>query len=124
MMMESAPAGNSSTENDGAASVVLMSEEQVAAQKPEVLAEVISCGVGVSDPRLTYPAVPVAVDKALAKAGLTLADIDLIEIQEAFAAQALADAQLMKLGKAEMDENVNVNGSGISLDHPVLRRAP
>jgi len=47
-------------------------------------------GVAVSDPRLTYPAVPAAVNKALEKAGLTLSDIDLIEIQEAFEAQVPA----------------------------------
>ena len=59
------------------------------------------------------------MNKALKKAGLTINQIDLIEIQEAFAAQTLADAKLMKLTEAELDSKVNVNGSGISLGHPI-----
>jgi acetyl-CoA C-acetyltransferase len=59
------------------------------------------------------------VNKSLAKAGLTIADIDLIEIQEAFAAQTLADAKLMGLSEADCRQRVNVNGSGISLGHPI-----
>lgn len=112
-------AGNSSTENDGAAAVVIMSDTRAGELGCEILAEITGFGVAASDPRLTYPAVPAAVDKALDKAGLTLADMDLIEIQEAFAAQTLADAKLMKLSRDDMDTKVNVNGSGISLGHPI-----
>jgi len=68
---------------------------------------------------LTYPAVKTAVDKALAKAGLALNDCTLIEIQEAFAAQMLADAKIMGLTERDRDLKVNVNGSGISLGHPI-----
>jgi len=112
-------AGNSSTENDGAAAVMIMSEKQAIELGCTPLAELLSFGVAASDPRLTYPAVPAAVDKALDRAGLTLADMDLIEIQEAFAAQTLADARLMRLSDRQMAEKVNVNGSGISLGHPI-----
>jgi acetyl-CoA C-acetyltransferase len=56
---------------------------------------------------------------ALEKAGLTIGEIDLIEIQEAFAAQTLADAKLMGLTSSDLAEKVNVNGSGISLGHPI-----
>ena len=72
-----------------------------------------------ADPTLTYPAVPVAVNKALKKAGLTIDDMDLIEMQEAFAAQLLADVKLMGLKPEDIDKKVNVNGSGISLGHPI-----
>ena len=107
------------TENDGAGAVVIMSESKVSELNATAMAEILSFGVAASDPRLTYPAVPAAVDKALARAGLTLADMDLIEIQEAFAAQVLADTKLMKLSAADVELKVNVNGSGISLGHPI-----
>ena len=58
-------------------------------------------------------------EKALKKAGTTIDQVDLIEVQEAFAVQALADARLMGLQKADFDKKVNVNGSGISLGHPI-----
>ena len=83
------------------------------------LGYLLSFAVAADDPRLTYPAVPQSVKKALDIAGLKLKDIDLIEIQEAFAAQALADAKLMGLSKNEIESKVNVNGSGISLGHPI-----
>jgi len=62
--------------------------------------------------------VPVAVAKALDRAGLALSAMDLIEIQEAFAAQVLADLKQMGVGPDDY-ERVNVNGSGISLGHPI-----
>ena len=62
---------------------------------------------------------PVAVHKTLAKAGLKIDDIDLFEIQEAFAVQALADAKLMGIREEDIDKKVNVNGSGISLELPI-----
>lgn len=112
-------AGNSSSENDGAGAVVLMTEEKARELGVEPLAYLRSFAVGAADPTLTYPAVPVAVNKALDRAGLTVTDMDLIEIQEAFAAQMLADAKLMGLTAEEMDRKLNVNGSGISLGHPI-----
>ncbi|MDI6725973.1 MAG: acetyl-CoA C-acyltransferase [Smithellaceae bacterium] len=112
-------AGNSSSENDGAAVVVLASEKKAKALGVEPLAYYCSCAVAGTDPTLTYPAVPGAVKKALGKAGLTIDQIDLLEIQEAFAVQALADARLCGLGPGEIEDKVNVNGSGISLGHPI-----
>lgn len=112
-------AGNSSTENDGAAAVILMSADKAAELGVEPLGELVSFAVAAADPRLTYPAVPAAVNKALDKAGLGTADMDLIEVQEAFAAQLLADAKLMGLSSGEMEAKLNVNGSGISLGHPI-----
>jgi acetyl-CoA C-acetyltransferase len=112
-------AGNSSSENDGAAVVVLCAEKKARELGVEVLAYYRSSAVAATDPTLTYPAVPVSVNKALGKAGISLEQVDLIEIQEAFAAQALADARLCGLSAEEMATKVNVNGSGISLGHPI-----
>ena len=112
-------AGNSSSENDGAAAIVLMTPEKAKQIGVKPLVRIKSFGIAGADPTLTYPAVPLAVNKALSKAGLNIKQIDLIEIQEAFAAQTLADAKLMKLTEGEMREKVNVNGSGISLGHPI-----
>ncbi len=111
-------AGNSSTENDGAAAVVVTSEEKAAELGIKPLAAMRSCAVVGDDPRHTYATIPAAVEKALAAAQLTIDRIDLIEVQEAFAAQVVADLKIM--GVTEQDYGrVNVNGSGISLGHPV-----
>ncbi len=111
-------AGNSSTENDGAAAVVVMSRDMADRLNLAPLAVLRSSAVAGDDPRRAYKTVPTAVGKALKGAGITLDQIDLIEIQEAFAAQVLAD--LKEMGVAEKDyHRVNVNGSGISLGHPI-----
>lgn len=112
-------AGNSSSENDGAGAVVLMSEKKAAELGAEPLAHFRSCAVAGADPTLTYPAVPSSVTKALDKAEITIDEVDLIEVQEAFAVQALADARLMGVKQADFDRKINVNGSGISLGHPI-----
>jgi len=112
-------AGNSSSENDGAAALVLMSGDKAKSRGIKPLAYLIGFGIAGADPTLTYPAVPVAVNKALKKANLSINDIDLIEVQEAFAAQLLADVKLMGLKPEDADRKVNVNGSGISLGHPI-----
>jgi acetyl-CoA C-acetyltransferase len=111
-------AGNSSTENDGAAAVVVTSADVAARLGIRPLAFLRSCAVAGKDPRKAYEAVPVAVDKALDMAGVKISDMDLIEIQEAFAAQVLADLKDMGVTEEDFDR-VNVNGSGISLGHPI-----
>lgn len=111
-------AGNSSTENDGAAAVIVASREKALELGVEPLAHLKSFSVVGDDPRWTYKTVPIAVRKALDKAGLNIDQIDLIEIQEAFAAQVLADLKEMGLETKDYDR-VNVNGSGISLGHPI-----
>ncbi len=112
-------AGNSSTENDGAAALVMMSAAKAEELGLNAMVRVVSHAVAAADPTLTYPAVPAAVEKSLERAGLTIDDIDLIEIQEAFAAQTLADAKMMNLSEEDCERWVNVNGSGISLGHPI-----
>jgi len=111
-------AGNSSTENDGAAAVVIASADRAAALGREPLAAVRSFAVVGGDPRRTHKTVPAAVQKALGLAGLRIDRIDLIELQEAFAAQVLADIKDLGLGPKDY-ERINVNGSGISLGHPI-----
>ncbi|MGP8154599.1 MAG: thiolase family protein [Smithella sp.] len=112
-------AGNSSSENDGAAVVVLASEKKAKVLAIKPLAHFRSCAVAATDPTLTYPAVPASVEKALGKIGMKIDQIDLIEVQEAFAVQCLADARLSGLSDEQMEAKVNVNGSGISLGHPI-----
>ena len=111
-------AGNSSTENDGAAAVIVTSEKKAKELGIEPFAVVKSCAVAGDDPRYTYRTVPGAVKKALDAAGLGIEKMDLIEIQEAFAAQVLVDLKEMGVGPEDYNR-VNVNGSGISLGHPI-----
>ena len=111
-------AGNSSTENDGAAAVVVTSAQKAQELGIEPFAAVNSCAIVGDDPRHTYRTVPAAVQKALDTAGLKIEQMDLIEIQEAFAAQVLADLKQMGVGPEDYAK-VNVNGSGISLGHPI-----
>jgi acetyl-CoA C-acetyltransferase len=111
-------AGNSSTENDGAAAVIITSEKKAKDLDINPFAYVTSIAVVGDDPRYTYRTVPVAVKKVLDSAGLGIEQMDLIEIQEAFAAQVLADLKEMNVEPDDY-ERVNVNGSGISLGHPI-----
>jgi acetyl-CoA C-acetyltransferase len=111
-------AGNSSSENDGAAAVVVMSAEQAARLGIPPLATLRSCELVGDDPRRAYQTVPVAVEKALKRAEVSLDRIERIEIQEAFAAQVLADLKQMGV-TSEQYHKINVNGSGISLGHPI-----
>lgn len=112
-------AGNSSSENDGGAVIVLAAESFALEMGLKPLARFEAAANAACDPTLTYPAVKMAVDKALQRAGLSIEDIGLIEIQEAFAAQVLADARIMGLSERDCELKVNVNGSGISLGHPI-----
>ena len=111
-------AGNSSSENDGAAAVVITTARKAKELGIEPFVSIKSFGVAGADPTRTYKTVPVAVDKALEGAGLAINQMDLIEIQEAFASQVLADLKDMKVGPKDYGK-VNVNGSGISLGHPI-----
>ena len=108
-------AGNASTLNDGAGAVVMASSEKAKELGLKPLARLVSYGhAGVEPEYMGIGPVP-ASRNALAKAGLTIADMDLIEANEAFAAQACAVAKELGLD----NEKVNPNGSGISLGHPV-----
>jgi 3-oxoadipyl-CoA thiolase len=108
-------AGNASTLNDGAACLVLATGERAEALGARPLARVVSIGVAGVDPAYMGMGPVPAIRRALDGAGLTLDDIDLIEINEAFASQVLACAG--ELGIEE--ERLNVNGGAIALGHPL-----
>jgi acetyl-CoA acyltransferase len=108
-------AGNSSQMSDGAAGVVIMSAEKAAKLGLQPLARFVSFAAGGVPPELMGIGPVVAIPKALKVAGLSLNDIDLIELNEAFAAQSLA--VIRELGLNE--EIVNVNGGAIALGHPL-----
>ena len=108
-------AGNTSQMSDGAAAVALMSEERANAEGYDPLARFVSYATaGVAPEIMGIGPVP-AIPKALATAGLTLADIDAIELNEAFAVQALAVIQEAQLPP----EKINVNGGAVALGHPL-----
>jgi 3-oxoadipyl-CoA thiolase len=108
-------AGNASTLNDGAACLLIASEAGVERLDAEPLARIVSTGVAGVDPAYMGIGPVEAVPKALAAAGIALEDVDLIELNEAFAAQVLACAR--ELGIDE--ERLNVNGGAIALGHPL-----
>ena len=108
-------AGNASGINDGAAAVVLMSEDEAKKKNLEPMGAIVSwatCGV---DPSLMGSGPIPASKKALIKAGWEIKDLDLVESNEAFAAQSLAVIKELKIPK----EKVNVNGGAIALGHPI-----
>ncbi len=108
-------AGNSSGLNDGAAAVVVMSAEKARELNLQPMARIVSYAwAGVEPDLMGYGPVP-ATRKVLKRAGMSLGDMELIELNEAFAAQYLACEKLLELDRAI----VNVNGSGIGLGHPV-----
>jgi acetyl-CoA C-acetyltransferase len=111
-------AGNASGQNDAASMCLVTSVERAAELGLKPLARLVSWAVaGVAPKVMGIGPVP-ATEAALGRAGLTLADMDLIELNEAFAAQALAVLREWKFGPADL-ERTNVHGSGISLGHPV-----
>jgi acetyl-CoA C-acetyltransferase len=111
-------AGNSSGQNDGAAVCVVTTMDKVASLGLRPLARLVSWAVaGVPPATMGIGPVP-ATEQALSRADLALSDMDLIELNEAFAAQVLAVTREWKLAPADF-ERMNVNGSGISLGHPV-----
>ena len=108
-------AGNSSQTSDGAAFVVVMSEQKVKELNLQPVARLVSYVAAGVDPRIMGIGPVAAVPKALKKAGLQQGDIDLIELNEAFAAQSLAVMEKLDLDP----DKVNVNGGAIALGHPL-----
>jgi acetyl-CoA C-acetyltransferase len=108
-------AGNSSGINDAAAAVVLMSREKADQLGLDPVVSIKSYASGAVDPAYMGLGVIPSVRKALEKAGLSVEDMDIVELNEAFAAQAIACMRELGLSL----ENTNVNGSGISLGHPI-----
>jgi acetyl-CoA acetyltransferase family protein len=107
--------GNASTLNDGAACLLLANEETAKDLGREPLARIVSIGVAGVDPAYMGIGPMIAIPKALERAGLELDQIDLIELNEAFASQVLACAE----GLGIDEERLNVNGGAIALGHPL-----
>ena len=110
-------AGNASSVNDGACALLLASEAAASAQGLEPLARVVAMATSGLEPRIMGHGPYEATLKVLARAGLKLADMDVIELNEAFAAQALAVTR--SLGLADDAQQVNPNGGAIALGHPL-----
>ena len=108
-------AGNSSGVNDGAAAVVVASEERARALGAEPLGTFVASAAAGVDPRVMGIGPVPAMRKALARAGLGAADLDLVELNEAFASQSLAVVRELELD----EERVNVNGGAIAIGHPL-----
>lgn len=108
-------AANASTINDGAAALVLMSEEKAQSLGLKPLAYIKSYADAAQEPKWFTTAPAKALPKALEKAGLTVADVDFFEFNEAFAVVGLANAQILGLD----NDKINVNGGAVSLGHPL-----
>ena len=113
----SVTAGNASGLNDGAAAVLVMSEKGLKDSGCQPLARIISTGVSGVEPRIMGIGPVEASKLALQRAGLTLDDMDIIEVNEAFAAQVLSCTRA--LGLKDDDPRLNVNGGAIALGHPL-----
>lgn len=111
-------AGNASTLNDGAAAVVISSRAYAEAHELRPLARIVAYGQAALESKYLFGAPAIAIPKVLAKVGWKVTDVDLFELNEAFAAQVLANGAALK--KDGWDWNkVNVNGGGISIGHPI-----
>ena len=113
----SVTAGNSSGLNDGAAATIIASEDAVKKYNLKPLARIVSSAVVGVEPRIMGIGPVEASNKALLKAGLSIEDMDIIELNEAFAAQALACTRA--LGLKDNDARLNPNGGAIALGHPL-----
>lgn len=108
-------AANASTMNDGAAALVLISKEKLEELSLKPIAKIISYADAEQDPKWFTTTPSIAVPKAIERAGLTLADIDFFELNEAFAVVGIENTRRMKLDPAR----VNVHGGAVSLGHPL-----
>lgn len=113
----SVTAGNASGLNDGSAALLIGSEDAIKRFNLNPQARIVSSGVAGVEPRIMGIGPVKATEIALKRAGLTLADMDIIELNEAFAAQALACTR--EWGIADNDPRLNPNGGGIALGHPL-----
>lgn len=110
-------AGNASGLNDGAAAVLVASEDALKKYGLKPMARIVSSAIAGVEPRIMGIGPVYASEKALKRAGLSLNDMDIIEINEAFAAQSIACTR--KMGLADNDPRINPNGGAIALGHPL-----
>jgi acetyl-CoA C-acetyltransferase len=112
-------AGNASQISSGGAAVVVMSEERAAELGAQPIAEIVAHGMSADEPPYLHTVPALAVQSALKKAGMSPSDLDLVEINEAFAAVALHSTRMLFNGNSSAEEKVNVNGGAVALGHPI-----
>jgi acetyl-CoA C-acetyltransferase len=112
-------AGNASQISDGGAAVVVMSAERAAELGVEPIAEIVATGMSADKPPYLHTVPALAIQAALKKAGLSANDLDLVEINEAFAAVALHSTKMLFNGNRDAEDKVNVNGGAVALGHPI-----
>src|ERR671918_446747 len=112
-------AGNASQISNGGAAVVVMSEERAQELGASPMAEILAHGMSADRPPYLHTVPALAIQAALKKSGLSPNDIDLLEINEAFAAVALHSTRLLFNGNGSAEDKVNVNGGAVALGHPI-----
>ena len=112
-------AGNASQISDGGAAVVVMSAERAQELGVTPIAEIVAHGMSAEKPPYLHTVPALAAQAALKKAGMSIGDIDLLEINEAFAAVALHSTKMLFNGDTAAEEKVNVNGGAVALGHPI-----
>lgn len=112
-------AGNASQISNGGAAVVVMSAERAAELGLTPMAEILAHGMSADEPPYLHTVPALAIQSALKKAGLSPGDLDLVEINEAFAAVALHSTRMLFDGGADAEDKVNVNGGAVALGHPI-----
>ena len=112
-------AGNASQISNGGAALVVMSAERAEELGLTPLAEIVAHGMSADEPPYLHTVPALAIQSALKKAGLSVEELDLIEINEAFAAVALHSTRMLFDGSGAGEEKVNVNGGAVALGHPI-----
>jgi acetyl-CoA C-acetyltransferase len=112
-------AGNASQISDGGAAVVVMSAEKAAELGVTGVAEIVAHGMSADKPPYLHTVPALAIQAALKKAGISANDLDLVEINEAFAAVALHSTRMLFNGDKSAEDKVNVNGGAVALGHPI-----
>ena len=112
-------AGNASQISDGAAAVVVMSAERAQELGVTPMAEVLAHGMSAEEPPYLHTVPALAIQAALKKSGLSANDLDLVEINEAFASVALHATGMLFNGTKDAEDKVNVNGGAVALGHPI-----
>jgi acetyl-CoA C-acetyltransferase len=112
-------AGNASQISNGGAALVVTSPERAQELGLKPIAEVIAHGMSADEPPYLHTVPALAIQAALKKAGMSVGDLDLIEINEAFAAVAVHSTKMLGNGDASFAEKVNVNGGAVALGHPI-----
>jgi acetyl-CoA C-acetyltransferase len=112
-------AGNASQISNGGAAVVVMSAERAQELGVQPIAEIVAHGMSADEPPYLHTVPALAIQAALKKAGVSPSDLDLVEINEAFAAVALHSTHMLFNGNSGAEDKVNVNGGAVALGHPI-----